>query len=101
MLLNLCCNHIKKGILNMKAKITLEIEVKDDIIDLYPNFIFNYNDKQDFLINQIASLNHNISLEEQKVHKSYHPNFDNPEYEMYDDGYKQIVKKVEIEPSYI
>lgn len=83
----------------MKAKVVLEIEVKDNVEDLYPNFIFNYNDKEDFLINQIASLNHNISLEEQEVFKNHHPNFDDPEYEMFDDGYKQIVKKVEIKPS--
>jgi hypothetical protein len=80
----------------MKAVVTLEIEIKDNIADLYSNFIFNYNDKEDFLRNQIASLNHNISIDEQMVYKDYHPSFENPDYEFYDDGYKQIVTKVEI-----
>ena len=79
----------------MKATVTLEIEVKDNIEELYPNFIFNYSDKQDFLIHQIATLNHNISLAEQKVYKNLHPNFDNPDYEIFDDGYKQTVTKIE------
>ena len=57
----------------MKAIVTLEIEVKDNIANLYPNFIFNYDDKQEFLLNLIASLNHNI-----------------------DNGYKQTVKKITI-----
>jgi len=80
----------------MKAVITLEIEIKDDIEKLYSNFIFNYNDKEDFLINQIASLNHNISIDEQMVYKNLHPSFENPDYEFYDDGYKQIVTNVKI-----
>jgi hypothetical protein len=80
----------------MKAVVTLEIEIKDDIEKLYSNFIFNYNDKEDFLINQIASLNHNISIDEQIVYKNLHPSFENPDYEFYDDGYKQTVTKVEI-----
>jgi hypothetical protein len=80
----------------MKATVTLEIEIKDNIADLYSNFIFNYNDKEDFLRNQIASLNHNISIDEQMVYKDYHPSFENPDYKFYDDGYKQIVTKVEI-----
>ena len=80
----------------MKAVVTLEIEIKDNIADLYSNFIFNYNDKEDFLRNQIASLNHNISIDEQMVYKDYHPSFENPDYKFYDDGYKQIVTKVEI-----
>ena len=57
----------------MKAVITLEIEIKDDIEKLYNNFIFNYDSKKDFLINQIASLNHNISIDEQMVYKNLHP----------------------------
>ena len=80
----------------MKATVTLEIEIKDNIADLYSNFIFNYNDKEDFLRNQIASLNHNISIDEQMVYKDYHPSFENPDYKFYDDGYKQRVTKVEI-----
>jgi len=80
----------------MKAVITLEIEIKDDIEKLYSNFIFNYNDKEDFLINQIASLNHNISIDEQMVYKNLYPSFENPDYEFYDDGYKQIVTNVKI-----
>ena len=80
----------------MKAVVTLEIEIKDNIADLYSNFIFNYNDKEDFLRNQIASLNHNISIDEQMVYKNLHSSFENPDYEFYDDGYKQIVTKVEI-----
>jgi len=78
----------------MKATVTLDIEIKDDIEKLYSNFIFNYTSKRDFLINHIANLNHNISLEEQLVYKNYHPNFDNPNYQIFDDGYKQMVTKV-------
>ena len=80
----------------MKAVITLEIEIKDDIEKLYNNFIFNYDSKKDFLINQIASLNHNISIDEQMVYKNLHPSFENPNYKFFDDGYKQTVTKVEI-----
>ena len=80
----------------MKAIVTLEIEIKDNIADLYSNFIFNYDDKEDFLINQIASLNHNISIDEQIVYKNLHPSFENPDYKFYDDGYKQTVTKVEM-----
>jgi len=80
----------------MKVIVTLEIEIKDNIEKLYSNFIFNYNDKKDFLINQIASLNHNISIDEQMVYKNLHPSFEHPNYKFYDDGYKQIVTKVEI-----
>ena len=80
----------------MKAVVILEIEIKENIEKLYSNFIFNYNNKEDFLRNQIASLNHNISIDEQIVYKDYHPNFENPDYEIFDDGYKQIVTKVEI-----
>jgi len=32
----------------MKAIVTLEIEIQDNIESLYPNFIFNYGNKQDF-----------------------------------------------------
>jgi len=80
----------------MKAVVTLEIEIKDDIEKLYSNFIFNYNDKEDFLINQIASLNHNITIEEQIVYRNLHPSFENPNYKFYDDGYKQTVTSVKI-----
>ena len=80
----------------MKAKVILEIEIKDNIEKLYSNFIFNYADKRDFLINQIASLNYNISIDEQLVYKNLHPSFENPDYKFYDDGYKQTVTKVEI-----
>jgi len=80
----------------MKAVVTLEIEIKDDIEKLYSNFNFNYKDKEDFLRNQIASLNHNISIGEQMVYKDYHPNFENPDYEIFDDGYKQTVTSVKI-----
>ena len=57
----------------MTATVTLEIEVKDNIANLYPNFIFNYDNEQEFLFDLIASLNHNI-----------------------DNGYKQTVKKITI-----
>jgi len=80
----------------MKATIIVEIEIKDDIEDLYPNFIFNYENKKDFLIKQIESLNHNITLDEQVVYKNLHPHFEDPDYEIYDDGYKQVVQKVTI-----
>ena len=83
----------------MKATVTLEIEIKDDIAELYNNFIFNYDSKQEFLINQINCLNHNISIDEQMVYKHLHPSFENPDYEFYDDGYTQTVTKVEMKPS--
>jgi len=74
----------------------LGIIIKDNIEKLYSNFIFNYNDKKDFLINQIASLNHNISIDEQMGYKNLHPSFENLNYKFYDDEYKQIVTTVEI-----
>jgi len=92
----LMCNPFKVWRVTMKAVVTLEIEIKDDIEKLYNNFIFNYDSKKDFLINQIASLNHNISIDEQMVYKNLHPSFENPNYKFYDDGYKQTVTKVEI-----
>ncbi len=48
----------------MKAIVTLEIEIQDNIESLYQNFIFNYEDKQDFLEQQIQSLNHNLTLQD-------------------------------------
>ena len=48
----------------MKARVTLEIEIQDNIESLYPNFIFNYENKQDFLEQQIQSLNHNLTLQD-------------------------------------
>ncbi len=66
----------------MKATVTVEIEIQDDIEALYPNFIFNYEDKQDFLEHQIARLNHNLN---------HHSNYD-----VCNDGYKQKVLKVKI-----
>lgn len=48
----------------MKAIVTLEIEIQENIESLYPNFIFNYEDKQDFLEQQIQSLNHNLTLQD-------------------------------------
>ncbi|MDD2697931.1 MAG: hypothetical protein PHF17_03920 [Arcobacteraceae bacterium] len=78
----------------MKVIVTLEIEIKDNIKALYPNFIYNYEDKQDFLEQQIASLNHNLQLEEQVIFQHHHINYDNADYETYDDGYKQKVLKV-------
>lgn len=80
----------------MKAIVILEIEIKDTIEKLYNNFIFNYEDKKEFLIHQINSLNHNISMDEQMVYKHLHPSFENPDYKFYDDGYTQTVTKVEI-----
>ncbi len=61
----------------MKAIVTLEIEIQDNIESLYPNFIFNYKDKQDFLEQQIQSLNHNLTLQD-------------------NDGYIQKIRKVKI-----
>ena len=82
----------------MKATISIEIEIQENISDLYPNFEFNYSSKQEFLKNQISSLNHNITLEEQMFYKSYHPHFDHSDFKLSDDGYKQRVTKVEIDP---
>ena len=49
---------INQGVYNMKATVTLEIEIDEHIEKLYRNFVFNYDDKKDFLINTIESLNH-------------------------------------------
>jgi len=35
-------------------------------------------------------------MDEQMVYKQLHPSFENPDYEFYDDGYKQRVTKVEM-----
>ena len=75
----------------MKAIVTLEIEIQNNIESLYPNFIFNYEDKQDFLEHQIARLNHNLKREEQKLYQHHHSNYD-----VCNDGYKQKVLKVKI-----
>lgn len=61
----------------MKAIVTLEIEIQENIESLYPNFIFNYENKQDFLERLIQSLNHNLTLQD-------------------DDGYTQKIRKVKI-----
>lgn len=81
----------------IKAKVVLEIEIDKDIAKKYPNFIFNYEDEKDFLMNHISSLEHNTTLDECEVYRNLHPAFENPnyDYEFYDDGYKQIVKKIE------
>ena len=86
---------MNKKIKPLTARVTLEIKISEDIARKYPNFIFNYEDEQDFLDDLISTFNHNISLEECEVHKNLHPQFEDPNYEMYDDGYKQIVKKIE------
>ncbi|MFY4796952.1 hypothetical protein ACOTVS_10535 [Aliarcobacter butzleri] len=80
----------------LKAVVTLEIEIDEDIVKKYPNFIFNYENERDFLINQISYLEHNSKIEECEVFKNLHPAFNNPNYnyDLYDDGYKQIVKNV-------
>lgn len=77
--------------------VTLEIIIDKDIAKKYPNFIFNYESKKDFLNNQISSLEHNTHIDECLVFINNHPAFGNPDYDykFYDDGYKQIVKKVE------
>jgi lipoate synthase len=80
----------------MKATITLQIEIADDIEQLYPNFTYNYKDKQEFLQEHIASLNHNIELEQQKFYKKYHPQYDDPNYRVSNDGYKQMVTQIKI-----
>ena len=48
----------------MKAIVTLEIEIQDNIKSINTNFIFNYEDKQDFLEQQIQSLNHNLAIQD-------------------------------------
>jgi hypothetical protein len=88
-------NHMKKRTKPLIARVVLEINISEDIAKKYPNFIFNYEDEKDFLDNLISTFNHNISLEECEVHKNLHPNFEDPNYEICDDGYKQIVKKIE------
>jgi hypothetical protein len=80
----------------MRARVLIEVEIGDDIVKKYPNFLFNYEDNMDFMQNLISSLEHNTKLEECEVYKNLHPAFDNPEYDydFFDDGYKKIVKKV-------
>ncbi len=77
--------------------VTLEISTDKDIVKKYPNFIFNYQNEKDFLINQVANLNQYITLDECYVYLNLHPQHDNPDYEIEDFGYKQIVKKVEFQ----
>lgn len=84
----------KKKIVD-RCIVTLEIIVDKDIAKKYPNFIFNYENEKDFLINQVANLNQYITLEECNVFLNLHPQHDNPDYEIEDFGYKQIVKKVQ------
>lgn len=81
----------------LKAIVTIEFEI-NDVETKYPNFMFNYRNKKDFLENFIASLEHNTKFEECLVFKTKHraykkKNFD---YDFYDDGYKQKVLNVEI-----
>lgn len=87
-------NHSKKSS-TVKCRVILDIEISKDIEKKYPNFMWNYSSKTDFLNNCVSWLNHNISLDECLVYKNLHPHFENPNYEMYDDGYKQTVKKIE------
>lgn len=91
--------HIQKNInkKSLKARVVIEIEINENIAELYNNFSINYEDGHDFLINQISYLEHNTSFDECEVFKNLHPAFGNPDYDydLYDDGYKQIVKKVE------
>ncbi len=81
----------------LKAIVTLEIEI-NDVETKYPNFMFNYENKKDFLTNLISSFEHNTKLEECEVYKNLHPAFrqKNYDYSYNDTGYKQLVKKVEI-----
>ena len=81
----------------MKAIVTLEIEILDNIESNYPNFIFNYGDKQDFLEQQIASLNHNLNLQEQKIYPQHHISNFIDDFELSDDGYKQKVLDIKLE----
>ena len=81
----------------MKAIVTLEIEIQDEIETLYPNFIFNYEDKQGFLEQQIASLNHNLNLQEQEIYPEHHISNFIDDYEFSDDGYKQKVLDIKLE----
>ena len=61
----------------MRAIVTLEIEIQENIEYLYPNFIFNYENKQEFLEQHISSLNHNLAQQD-------------------NDGYTQKIRKVKI-----
>lgn len=78
-----------------RCMVTLEIRTNKDIVKKYPNFIFNYKNEKDFLISQVANLNQFITLDECEVYRNLHSQFEDPDFEIEDFGYKQIVKKVE------
>lgn len=75
----------------------MEISTDKDIVKKYPNFIFNYKNEKDFLISQVANLNQFITLDECEVYRNLHPQFEDPDFEIEDFGYKHIVKKVEFQ----
>ena len=88
-----------KGLVKtLKAKVILEIEIGEDIIKKYPNFSINYANNEDFLVNLVSSFEHNSKLDECEVFINLHPAFGdvNYDYNIYDDGYKVIVKDVKI-----
>jgi len=78
----------------MKFEVTLEIKVTEDIYTNYPNFNINYESISDFMYNEIASLNKNISLDETICLKNYHPEFEDNSYVPDDTGYTYMVKKM-------
>ncbi|WP_152633264.1 hypothetical protein [Aliarcobacter butzleri] len=76
----------------VRALVTLEIEIDEDISKKYPNFIWNYKNKEDFIRKQISILEHNIKLEDSVLsaeHPAYKEEYD---YDFFDDGYKQTIK---------
>lgn len=78
-----------------RCVVTLEIFIDKDIAKKYPNFILNYENEKHFLISQVANLNQYITIDECKVFLNLHPQFENPDFEIEDFGFKQIVKKVD------
>jgi hypothetical protein len=78
----------------VKAKLTLEIEISDDIENLYPNFKYNYQDKLEFLQSIVSALNHNIEISEQSFYNEYHQSHNCNDYKLPNDGYKIKVTAV-------
>jgi len=64
----------------MKAIVTIELEVDNDIDKKYPNFIYNYDSVKDFLLREIASYNEKLKFEDVNVLINYHSSCDDPSY---------------------
>ena len=76
----------------LKAIVTIEIEIDNDIENKYPNYFWNYTSKNNFLKKEIARLEHNIKIEDSKFH-TLHPAYKNKkyDYDFFDDGYSKKI----------